>query len=89
MARKRAKSMDQTLFWTSGTAEAAVETVSAAHGFPGTWRNVSVRTVPRVHLGNVGLCRRAVEARRHAAQIALRLASLPGRLACWPTPPAP
>ena len=35
--------------------EAAGETAQAAHGFPGTWRNASVRTVPRVHVGNVGL----------------------------------
>jgi hypothetical protein len=55
MTRERAKSMDQRSFWTVGTAEAAGETAQAAHGFPGTWRNASVRTVPRVHLGNVRL----------------------------------
>ena len=46
--------MDQSSFWTLGTAEAAGETAQAAHGFPGIRRNDSVRTVPRVHLGNVG-----------------------------------
>lgn len=55
MTRERAKSMDQRSFWRSCTAEAAEETVSAAHGFPGTRQNDSVCTVPRVHPGNVRL----------------------------------
>lgn len=55
MTRERARSTDQSSFWTLGTAEAAGETAQAAHGFPGTWRNASVRNIPRVHLGNVGL----------------------------------
>lgn len=55
MRRERAKSMDQRLFWASGTAQAAGQTVSAAHGFLGAPQNANVRTVPRVHPGNVGL----------------------------------
>src|SRR3981189_659774 len=55
MARKRAKSMDQRLFWASGTAGAPEKTVSAAHGFTGIRQNAIVHTVPRVHPGNVGL----------------------------------
>ena len=55
MTGERAKSMDQSSFWTLGTAEAAEETVSAAQSFPGTRQNDSFHTVPRVHMGNVGL----------------------------------
>lgn len=55
MTRERANSMDQGSFWTLGTAEAAGETAQATHGFPGTRQNDSVRVIPRVHLGNVGL----------------------------------
>ena len=54
MARKRAKSMDQRSFWTVVRGGSAGKTASAAHGFPGTRQDASVRTVPRVHLGNVG-----------------------------------
>jgi hypothetical protein len=55
MTWERVKSMDQRSFWTSSTAEAAGQTVSAAHSFPGTRQNASVRTVTQVHMGNVGL----------------------------------
>ena len=55
MTRERAKSMDQRSFWTVDTAEAPGKLCQAAHGFPGTRQNASVRTVPRVHPGNVGL----------------------------------
>ena len=54
MARERAKSMDQRSFWTVGHGGSAGKTASAAHGFPETRQNASVRTVPRVHPGNVG-----------------------------------
>ena len=55
MTRERAKSMDQTSFGRSCTAEAAGKLVAAAHGFPGTRQNDSVCAVPRVYMGNVGL----------------------------------
>lgn len=54
MTRERAKSMDQWSFWRSCTAEAAEETLSVAHGFPGTRQNDSVCAILGVHLGNVG-----------------------------------
>jgi hypothetical protein len=53
MPGKRAKSMDQTSFWTMGTAEVSGETVSGAHGFPETRQNDSVCAVIWVHPGNV------------------------------------
>ena len=37
-----------------GRGGSAGKLVAAAHGFPGTRQNASVRTVPRVHPGNVG-----------------------------------
>jgi hypothetical protein len=55
MTRERARSTDQSSFWTLGTAEAAGETAQAAHGFPGTQQNDSVCAVIRVHPGNVRL----------------------------------
>ena len=55
MTRERAKSMDQRSFWTVVHGGSAGKIASAAHGFPGTRQNASVRTVPGVHPGNVGL----------------------------------
>ena len=54
MASTRAESMDQRPFWRSCKAEAAEETVSAAHGFPLTRQNDSFCLIPEGHLGNVG-----------------------------------
>ena len=53
MKRERAKSMDQSSFWTVDAAGAPGKTAQAAHGFTGTRQNVSVRTAPLVHMGNV------------------------------------
>ena len=55
MTRERGKSMEQRSFGRSRAAAAAGKLVAAAHGFPATRRNVSVRNVSRVHPGNVGL----------------------------------
>lgn len=54
MTRERVRSIDRSSFWTSGTAEAAGETARAAHDFPETRHNDSVRIVRRIHPGNVG-----------------------------------
>ncbi len=54
MARERAKSMDQRPSWALGTAEALGKRRRPPMALLGTGQNASVRTVPRVHPGNVG-----------------------------------
>ena len=54
MTRERAKSMDQSSFWTVDAAGGAGKTAQAAHGFPGTRKIASFRPILGVHLENVG-----------------------------------
>ena len=54
MTREKAKSMDQSSFWTVDATGPPGKLASAAHGFPGTRRSVTVPAVSRVHPGNVG-----------------------------------
>ena len=55
MARERAKSMDQSSFWTVDAAGPPGKLASAAHGFRGTRQDASVHIVLSGHLQNVGL----------------------------------
>lgn len=55
MASKRTESMRQASFWTVDAIGPRGKPASAAHGFPGISQNASIRNVPRVHMGNVGL----------------------------------